>query len=237
MADRLRKLYHWSRDGLGSTIVALSWVLLWLLWPTGRPALPPKRPSRPAAISYVREPVSDARFRVMPDQFARAQLAVFGIADRIEGMMSEAPEPVLPAPDFLERTPEDAAHGPYGGEDLLAARIESTPSRYGYDAGDGPVFGPAGAPTSGIRVALSPELASSGLTLPSPADLSGKGQKPWMVRAYVEVHPRGWVEHVMLETPCEAAGVNAMLIRYLQKGKTARTGRCLSGRVTVTFVP
>jgi hypothetical protein len=237
MSKRLRKLYHWFRDGFGSTVVASSWVLLWLLWPIRPPVAPSEGPGRAARVSYVRMSAGDMRFRVMPDQFARAQLAGLGIADRIEGMMSEAPDPKLPPPDFLERTPEDAARGPRGNADLLAERAGAMPSRYRYDRGGAPVFGSAEPATSGVHVALSPVLKASGFELPSPAGLPGEGRKAWMVRAYIDVHPRGWVEHVILETPCDDADVNATIIRYLQKGSATATERRRSGRVTVAFVP
>ncbi len=237
MIRRLSKLYRWMRDGLAGTVVASSWALLWLLWPMGRPAKPPEVPGCAAEVSYVRMPAGDTRFRVMPDQFARPPLAGFGIADSIEGMMSEAPEPELPRPDFLERTPEDASRLLDGGRDLLAARIETMPSRYRYVSGAGPVFVSKAAPARGVHADLSHELESAGFQLPSPETMSGKGQKRWMVRAYLDVHPGGWVEHVMLETPCEDSAVNAMLTRYLLQGSVRKAGKSLSGRVTVTFVP
>lgn len=237
MSLRLRKLYRWLRDGFGSSVVASSWVLLWLLWPMAKPAAPRAAPGPAAAFSYVRVPTDSTRFRVMPDQFARAPLAGLGIADRIEGLMSEAPEPELPRPDLLERSPEDASRGMRLDRGSLTARLEGLPARHRYVALGGPVFGTGAARTTGVHVAVSPELAARGFALPSPGDLPGKWQKKWMVRAYLDVSPGGWVDHVLLETPCEDGEVNAMLTLYLQRGEVSKAGRALSGRVTVSFAP
>lgn len=232
----MSKRSPFSRGAVGAPAVLISvlWIGLWWCWPhpgqgTGAGTLPPPR----VTYSGVMSPAT--RLHMAPHLFALPSLVGFSP----NGSQAE-PEPFTDAPErpprFLARTADWTAAGLLGP--IWSGAPEAPPQRsHTPRYVVGPVFAPPADKAARMFHEVAAALQDRSLEVP---DLAGGGlatfDKPWQVQVYVDVDEDGCVEHVLLESGCGEAAIDAMVIRELYRAKaTPQKGVVTGGHVTVGF--
>ncbi len=231
-----RESYQYSRGpiGLPSVLLAMGWIVIWLLWPSLVPGTGAQVPRRVSGVEVSYGVVEESLY-MSPLLFARATRVGF-----------RAPEEASSDADLLDLEPRSRTlrylHVAPPAPDYGALRRQ-TPEGVAVKQVDGyrPLWKDSAdfetaAGTNAVTVELSAPLRErgyrpGGITWPEGAVELQRLE----IRAFVAVDADGMTEGVFLEQGSGHARVDADVVRALEKGKAAPGAGSASGRVSVTM--
>jgi hypothetical protein len=219
--------------GLPAVCIAAAWIALWFIWPTnGMRRM--RYQSTGYRVAYVELDRTDQRgVYVGPDDFHRGS-GLPGLRDELgtETLLVREARP----PRFMEtrrtnRVVRTVDQGPEPTADRAARELGA----YRVPPLEKAVFAAPRKADPVFAAEISEGLTQQGFSVPDAQWRELKqGKKSWRVVVRVNVGKTGRAEHVFLETGCEDARINGMVIRVVQRGR-ARPGAECSGRVVVSF--
>lgn len=229
---------HYSRGviGLPSVFVAVAWIALWLVWPSGGKVVSPMRSPASPRVFYVqlgtgREKLTDSLPFV--DGISPASILHHDEDEPAESLLSQR----VRRPRYLERSIELKVGTASGITGSLSGRVSGMPpGGYRSQWRDEHVF--SQEPGQNLKVIVRPsgDLKKYGFKVPElPIENIKRRDKPWMVVVYVQTGDNGWPEHVFLESGCDDEEVNAMIVRAMYRGCLSTLAVRCAGRVTVSF--
>ncbi len=211
--SRKKNTYSMGLIGLPSVLIALSWIALWLLWPTQvREAVGKEKPFK---VSYVQ--LESGKW---PDYLDLIVLLRDGGTfeekdDNIESLSVYHAR----KPRFLERSQVKKEQGDVNASVGLSSHILEDAAK-GYKPGwsENRVFPQRIFPEKQIVVEFGGELKDSGFHMPEfPSEIIKGITESWSVAANVEISDGGIPEHVFLLTRSEDQTIIVMVVKNKEK--------------------
>lgn len=217
--------------GLPVLLLIAFWIGLWFLWPVAVPRQTMRTPSK-GRIAYVGNVPRNA------DVCREALLFVYAPPRHLRVPVGEAVDGdgVSRAVEvqFLERR----SRAP-GSVTMPAALCETPAMRtsvYRPPWNEGGVFAAMPSGDMSVLVDMSDTLREKGFQMPDiPVESLKSYEKPWQATLFVRCDAAGRADNVFLESRCDDAGVNAMLVRTARGARLAQSGLACEGRVTVSY--
>jgi len=217
-----------------TVFIVVSWIGLWFLWPSlSLWSTRTKAMAAPRVAFYPHLATESRRDYTLPLTFTgRGQDARDGGVGASLGNLLSQPEQ---APRFLNRAA--VADGILGGAASDPASSSADVGAYRPIWKDDRVFPVNSAPQDmKLLSETSGELKKQKFEVPAFTDEEVKQfDKPWQVVVYVEVNESGRPAHVILQTGCEDARINATVVKALYRGRVLAPGTPCSGRVVLNY--
>jgi hypothetical protein len=225
--------------GLPSILLAVAWVMLWLLWP-GQPRAQPRRSQlRDTRVAYLRLDSGDYSLDNDPTRFLLRSAVGFGPNDgeKEEGIPDMVPAGHVVEPEFLEWR-SVAEIPPTVSAGIFESPASRAPGSYRPHRGERTVFAFDGEAGMRVFIRVSPELKKYELQVPEIPVYEEKGlvEKPWFVTVSLEMDEEGKPTNVFLENPSEDKEINAAMVRLMYDARLLKPGKECVGTVSVGYL-
>lgn len=213
--------------GFPFIFIIAAWIMLWFIWPHGEPVVP--RPGKTVAprVSFIGNYIS---------AYSNPVYSVVKPVATDEDIAKPLPWMVARPVKLLEKN--EAAGGKSAAENMkdeLRDAAVRDMNAYVPVWQDKAVFSNVNGSTMHLTVEPAGALAEYGFQAPDLSSLPAKMDKPWLVSVFVRVDEKGKIEHVFLESGCENREINSTIVRSMYRGRVAKIGKMIEGRVRVNF--
>jgi len=228
-----RSPYERGVIGIPDVAVAVFWIALWVVWPSGQNRdIQHRRLSGTKTAYFQFAPRENILFN-LPDSFIRPTMLGH---ERIDGaklpqqLASRGPR----EPRFLERSPA-VTEKQMGCETVPVPVCGRTDATQPFMTVENVFNGETGTNLQ-ILVQMSDTLKKREFQMPELlVDQPGKAAKPWMIVVRVEFDENGLPVNTFLETRCEDQRINSTVIKTIAKGRLASSGAKCDGYVIVNY--
>lgn len=205
--------------------IAVGWVMLWLLWPHG---------VKVVARQHVPAVTSVSLVRVTENPFSKPiPMHLWKAAGSGDDNVTVMPWMVTRPAKVLERSIFSADESAKGADSSGVANLKMSAYRPVWS--DKAVFNIEAGRGMYLTMESSRTLTERGFEVPDLGPDLKKADKPWIVKAFVEVDEKGKVAGVFLESGCDYKEINSAVVRTLYRGLVSKAGARCEGLVKVNF--
>lgn len=236
MFHKRKSYYSRGLVDFSSVFIALAWIALWFLWPSGEKLPVRVRELRIPRVSYVSFSEVEGRIYIDPTLLALPSRVGFRLPEQEEGIPDALSSFSTSSPKFLKRRKGLVEESVVGEAKSVPGNAFSQIGAYRPYWRDTHVFSKKNGQVMQLLVEPSDKLKKYGFQVPEfPIEKVEHLGKPWMVVVYIEVNKDGRPEHVFLEIGCDDSQINTMVVKTMYRGRLSIPGIKCEGRVRVNF--